>query len=181
MTHLPVTRCSALATLASCPGLFYAQGEGQMGDGGRGNARLRRLAGEVHRHAERLHPLAGDHHRRLLAPWYRSRLSRDLLRRHDVVVGVAAGRAVELAAAGDEHEVRCSGLGEDPVERHHVGPVAGRAVGVFMRLDEHARDADRDEPEREDRELKLAEQEGRRRDAIDRESRVIDNEGEVTR
>lgn len=31
MTHLPVTRCSALATLASCPGLFYAQGEGQMG------------------------------------------------------------------------------------------------------------------------------------------------------
>lgn len=35
--------------------------------------------------------------------------------------------------------------------------------------------------ERVDRELKLAEQEGRRRDAIDRESRVIDNEGEVTR
>ncbi|UTT63783.1 ABC transporter ATP-binding protein [Microcella humidisoli] len=35
--------------------------------------------------------------------------------------------------------------------------------------------------ERADRELKLAEQEGRRRDAIDRESRVIDNEGEVTR
>ncbi|MEN9620095.1 MAG: hypothetical protein RL499_288, partial [Actinomycetota bacterium] len=35
--------------------------------------------------------------------------------------------------------------------------------------------------ERADRELKLAEQEGRRRDAIDRESRVIDQEGEVTR
>ncbi len=35
--------------------------------------------------------------------------------------------------------------------------------------------------ERADRELKLAELEGRRRDAIDRESRVIDNEGEVTR
>ncbi|MBA4248203.1 MAG: ABC transporter [Microbacterium sp.] len=35
--------------------------------------------------------------------------------------------------------------------------------------------------ERADRDLKLAEQEGRRRDAIDRESRVIDQEGEVTR
>ena len=35
--------------------------------------------------------------------------------------------------------------------------------------------------ERADRELKLAEREGRRRDAIDRERRVIDNEGEVTR
>ena len=35
--------------------------------------------------------------------------------------------------------------------------------------------------ERADREFKLAEREGRRRDAIDRERRVIDNEGEVTR
>lgn len=35
--------------------------------------------------------------------------------------------------------------------------------------------------ERADRDLKLAEQEGRCRDAIDRESRVIDQEGEVTR
>ena len=35
--------------------------------------------------------------------------------------------------------------------------------------------------ERQDRELKLAEQEGQRRDAIERESRVIDNEGEATR
>lgn len=31
MTQRPLTRCSALATLASCPGLFYAQGEGGMG------------------------------------------------------------------------------------------------------------------------------------------------------
>ncbi len=35
--------------------------------------------------------------------------------------------------------------------------------------------------ERADRELKLAEEEGRRRDAIGRESRVIDQEGEATR
>jgi len=35
--------------------------------------------------------------------------------------------------------------------------------------------------ERADRDLKLAEQEGRRRDAVDRESRVIDHEGEATR
>ena len=35
--------------------------------------------------------------------------------------------------------------------------------------------------ERADREFKLAEREGRRRDAIDRERRVIDNEGEATR
>ncbi|MDO9589885.1 MAG: ABC transporter ATP-binding protein, partial [Microcella sp.] len=35
--------------------------------------------------------------------------------------------------------------------------------------------------ERADRELKQAEEEGRRRDAIDRESRVIDQEGEATR
>lgn len=35
--------------------------------------------------------------------------------------------------------------------------------------------------ERADRELKLAEEEGRRRDAIGRESRVIDHEGEATR
>lgn len=35
--------------------------------------------------------------------------------------------------------------------------------------------------ERADRELKIAEQEGRRRDAIDRERRVIDNEGEASR
>lgn len=35
--------------------------------------------------------------------------------------------------------------------------------------------------QRSDRDLRLAEQESRRRDAIDRESRVIDHEGEVTR
>ena len=31
MTHRVLTRASSLATLASCPGLFYAQGEGGMG------------------------------------------------------------------------------------------------------------------------------------------------------
>lgn len=42
-------------------------------------------------------------------------------------------------------------------------------------------DEDLVQTERNDRELKLAEQEGRRRAAIDREKRVIDSEGEVTR
>ncbi len=60
--------------------------------------------------------------------------------------------------------------------------------GELLKRNEHYRyvissleDEELAAAERADRDLKLAEQEGRRRDAIDRESRVIEQEGEVTR
>src|SRR5262249_27413955 len=47
------------------------------------------------------------------------------------------------------------------LERHHVGTVGGRAVGILVRLDEHAGDADRDGGARQHRyELALAARRG---------------------